>query len=302
MAAGSAPLSYQWRRNGTAIPGATSASYTTPSQSTSDNGATFSVVISNGSGNVTSRAARLTVTAGASAPAITTQPQDQSIHAGQTATFSVVATGSAPLSYQWRRNGTAIPGATSASYTTPSQSTSDNGATFSVVISNGSGNVTSRAARLTVTAAASAPAITTQPADQSIHGGQTATFSVVATGSAPLSYQWRRNGTAIPGATSASYTTPAQGTSDNGATFSVVISNGSGNVTSRAARLTVTAAASAPAITTQPAGPEHSCRADRHLQRRGHRQRAAVLPVAPQRHRDSRCHQRQLYDPLTEHQ
>ena len=253
VATGSAPLSYQWRRNGTTIPGATSASYTTPSQGTSDNGATFSVVISNGSGNVTSRAARLTVTAAASAPAITTQPADQSIHAGQTATFTVVATGSAPLSYQWRRNGTAIPGATSASYTTPSQGTSDNGATFSVVISNGTGNVTSRAARLTVTAAASAPAITTQPADQSIHAGQTATFTVVATGSAPLSYQWRRNGTTIPGATSASYTTPSQGTSDNGATFSVVISNGTGNVTSRAARLTVTAAASAPAITTQPA-------------------------------------------------
>ena len=112
------------------------------------------------------------------------------------------------------------------------------------MISNSSGNVTSRAARLTVTAARSAPTITTQPADQSIHAGQTATFSVVATGSAPLSYQWRRNGTAIPGATSASYTTPAQGTSDNGATFSVVISNSSGNVTSRNALLTVTPAVS----------------------------------------------------------
>ena len=244
VATGSAPLSYQWRRNGTAIPGATSASYTTPSQSTSDNGATFSVVISNGTGNVTSRAARLTVTATASAPSITTQPADQSIHAGQTATFTVVATGSAPLSYQWRRNGTAIPGATSTSYTTPSQSTSDNGATFSVVISNGSGNVTSRAARLTVTAAASAPTITTQPQDQSIHAGQTATFTVVATGSAPLSYQWRRNGTAIPGATGASYTTPSQSTSDNGATFSVVISNSTGSLTSRNALLTVTPAVS----------------------------------------------------------
>ena len=170
------------------------------------------------------------------------------------------------------------------------------------MISNGSGNVTSRAARLTVTAAASAPTITTQPADQSIHAGQTATFTVLATGSAPLSYQWRRNGTAIPGATSASYTTPSQSTSDSGATFSVVISNGSGNVTSRAARLTVTAAASAPTITTQPADQSIACRADRHLHCARHRQRAAVLPVAPQRHGDSRCHQRQLYDPLTEHQ
>jgi outer membrane protein assembly factor BamB len=114
------------------------------------------VVISNSSGSVTSRAARLSVTAGASPPTITTQPADQSIHAGQTATFSVLATGSAPLSYQWRRNGTAIPGATSANYTTPAQSTSDNGAAFSVLISNSSGTVTSRNALLTVTPAVSA--------------------------------------------------------------------------------------------------------------------------------------------------
>jgi hypothetical protein len=245
VAAGSAPLSYQWRRNGATIAGATSASYTTPAQSTADSGSTFTVLVSNSAGSVTSRAARLSVTAAASAPTITTQPADQSIHAGQTATFSVVATGSAPLSYQWRRNGTAIAGATSANYTTPVQSTSDNGAAFSVVISNSSGSVTSRAARLSVTAAASAPTITTQPADQSIHAGQTATFSVVATGSAPLSYQWRRNGTAIAGATSANYTTPAQSTSDNGAAFSVVISNSSGTVTSRNALLTVTPAVGA---------------------------------------------------------
>ena len=242
VATGTAPLTYQWRKNGAAIGGATSASFTTGSLTSADSGATYSVVVSNAAGTATSRGAKLTVSG--TAPSITTQPQDQTIAAGKTATFTVVATGSAPLSYQWRRNGTAIPGAASASYTTPSQGTSDNGATFSVVISNSTGNVTSRAARLTVTAAASAPAITTQPADQSIHAGQTATFTVVATGSAPLSYQWRRNGTAIPGATSTSYTTPSQSTSDNGATFSVVISNGTGSLTSRNALLTVTPAVS----------------------------------------------------------
>ena len=85
-----------------------------------------------------------------------------------------------------------------------------------------------------------APAITTQPADQTVTVGQTATFSVTANGTAPLSYQWRKNGANISGATSASYTTPVAITADNGALFSVVVVNAAGNdVTSRGATLTV---------------------------------------------------------------
>src|SRR5207248_1756780 len=128
----------------------------------------------------------------------------------------VVATGTAPLSYQWQKNGAAISGATSASYTTPATTSADNGAQFVVVVSNVAGNVTSTAATLTVNAAAAAPTITTQPANQSVTVGQAATISVVATGTAPLSYQWQKNGAAISGATSASYTTPATTSADNG--------------------------------------------------------------------------------------
>src|SRR5256884_3170042 len=72
-----------------------------------------------------------------------------SVPAGQTATFSVAASGTAPLSYQWKKNGTAVSGATSASYTTPASSSSDNGALFNVVVSNASGSVTSNIATLT---------------------------------------------------------------------------------------------------------------------------------------------------------
>src|SRR4029077_9720827 len=95
-------------------------------------------------------------------------------------------------------------------------------------------------ATLTVTAAPTAPSITTQPVSQSVQAGQSATFSVVATGTAPLSYQWRRNGTAIPGATGATYHTPATSSADNGAVFSVVISNAAGSISSGNATLTVT--------------------------------------------------------------
>jgi hypothetical protein len=198
-------------------------------------------VASNSAGSATSSAATLTVNAATVAPSITTQPLSQTIIAGQTATFSVTATGTAPLSYQWRQNGVAIGGASSSSYTTPAETTSANGTQFSVVVSNSAGSVTSAAATLTVNAATVAPSITTQPLSQTIIAGQTATFSVVAAGTSPLAYQWRKNGTAISGATASSYTTPAETTSDNGAQFTVVVSNSAGTVTSAAAILTVTA-------------------------------------------------------------
>ncbi|HYW40663.1 MAG TPA: hypothetical protein VE957_21360 [Terriglobales bacterium] len=86
---------------------------------------------------------------------------------------------------------------------------------------------------------ATAPAITTQPSNQTVGAGQTATFSVVATGTAPLSYQWQKGASAIAGATSPSYTTPPTGLSDSGSTFRVVVSNSAGKATSDAATLTV---------------------------------------------------------------
>src|SRR5271156_1368753 len=253
VATGTAPLSYQWKKNNTAIAGATAASYTTPATTSADNGSQFVVVVSDSAGNTTSNTATLTVTAAAVAPSITTQPASQTVTAGQTATFSVVATGTAPLSYQWKKNNTAIAGATVASYTTPATTSADNGSQFVVVVSNTAGNMTSGTATLTVNAATVAPSITTQPASQSVTTGQTATFSVVAAGTAPFSYQWKKNSAAIAGATAGHYTTPATTSADNGSQFVVVVSNTAGNMTSSTATLTVTATAVAPSITTQPA-------------------------------------------------
>ncbi len=161
------------------------------------------------------------------------------VTAGQTATFSVSASGTAPLSYQWRKNTTNISGATAASYTTPATTAPDNGAKFDVVVSNGAGSATSNQAILTVNAAPVAPTITTQPANQTVTAGQTATFSVVASGTAPLTYQWQKNGSAISGATATSYTTPVTTTADSGELFRVVVSNSAGSVTSNSATLTV---------------------------------------------------------------
>ncbi len=196
-------------------------------------------------GNITG--VNFTDNAAAVAPTITTQPANQTVTAGQTATFAVVAAGTAPLGYQWQKNGVNITGATSASYTTATTTTADSGSTFRVVVSNSAGTVTSSAATLTVNAAAVAPTITTQPANQTVTAGQTATFAVVAAGTAPLGYQWQKNGANITGATSASYTTATTTTADSGSTFRVVVSNSAGTVTSSAATLTVNPAP-APAV------------------------------------------------------
>lgn len=87
---------------------------------------------------------------GSSAPSISIPPADRTVPAGLAATFSVVASGPGPLSYQWQRNGANVTGATSASYTTPVTSLADDGALYRVVVTNASGSVTSSAARLTV--------------------------------------------------------------------------------------------------------------------------------------------------------
>lgn len=160
---------------------------------------------------------------------------------GQTATFSVMVSGTAPFTYQWLKNNTNISGATAASYTTPATIAGDSGAKFDVVVSNSAGSVASTMATLTVNVAAVAPTITTQPANQTVTVGQTATFRVIATGTAPLSYQWQKNSANISGATSASYTTIATVASDNGATFDVIVGNSVGSQTSTTATLTVNA-------------------------------------------------------------
>ncbi|MGB4786353.1 MAG: DUF4082 domain-containing protein [Candidatus Acidiferrum sp.] len=233
-AAGTAPLTYQWKKNSVAISGANSPSYTTTATTSSDNGAQFTAAISNAMGTVSSNAATLTVNV---PPSITAQPANQTVTAGQTATFSVAASGTAPLTYQWQKNGAVISGATSASYTTPATTTSDNGTQFTVRVSNSAGSVTSSTTTLIVTAVV--PSITTQPISQSVTAGQTATFSITATGTAPLSYQWQKNGTAISGANSASYTTPTTTIGDNDAQFTVAVSNSAGSSTSSVASLTV---------------------------------------------------------------
>ena len=212
--------------------------------------ATFNVVAASGP---TATGSKLVIPApSASTLAIVTPPASQVVTVGQSAVFSVLASSSAPVTFQWMKGGTAIAGATGYAYTTPVTTNDDNGSTYSVAVSNGSTSVTSANASIQVVQP-SVPTIATAPVPQTVAAGQTAQFSVTANGSPLLTYQWRRNGVAIAGATQAVYTTPVLQTSDSGSTFDVVVTNSAGTVTSAKATLAVTAG-SAPSIVTQPVG------------------------------------------------
>jgi hypothetical protein len=247
-ATGNPAPTYQWQNATTSasIAGATSASYTTPATTPANSGSKFQVVITNTAGSQTSSAAMLTVD---SSPGITSQPANLTVTAGQTATFTVVATGNPAPTYQWQNatTGTSIAGATSAGYTTPVTTPANSGSKFQVIVTNSAGSQTSSTATLTVN---SSPGITSQPANLTVTAGQTATFTVAATGTAPLNYQWQQGTTNIAGAISASYTTAVTSSANNGSSFQVIVTNALGTVTSNPATLTVD---TPPAITAQPA-------------------------------------------------
>ena len=234
-ATGTALLRYQWQFNSANIAGATNATLTLNNVQ-SANAGNYRCVVANAYGSATSSTATLTVIA---PPAITAQPQSRTNNIGTSASFSVTATGTAPLRYQWRFNGANIGGATNSTYTIASVQTNNAGG-YAVVVANNYGSVTSAVAVLTVTAvvAIAPPVITSQPKDQFPFGGQPASFSVTATGTAPLTYQWRHDGVNIPGATNSTYYIPAVNDLDGGR-YRVRVSNAYGTVLSASAKLNV---------------------------------------------------------------
>ncbi len=239
-ATGTAPLSYQWRKNGTNISGATSTSLTFNPVVTGDAGS-YDCVVTNSCGSATSSAATLTVNV---APSITTQPASLTRCVGTSATFTVAATGSPSPTFQWRKNGTNIGGATGSSLTFASVVLSD-AASYDCVVTNTCGSVTSSAATLTVNIA---PSITSHPSNQTVCAGAPASFSVTASGTPSPTFQWRKNGTNIGGATAATYNIASTVAGDAGS-YDCVVTNSCGSVTSNAATLTVN---TGPSITSNP--------------------------------------------------
>lgn len=163
------------------------------------------------------------------APLIAAQPQSQTVSQGNPASFAVSASGTGPLTYQWKQNGTNIPGATGSTYTRNNVQLSDAG-TFSVGITNSVGGTNSGSATLSVV---QPPFIAAEPQDLATNAGATISFSVSATGTAPLRYRWQFAGSDIAGATNSILNRTNVQLTDVG-TYTVIVTNVAGNVSSSA--------------------------------------------------------------------
>ena len=223
VAAGTAPLAYQWFNSGVAVSGATSATLTLTGVQSGTAGA-YAVRVSNSVGSIVSNGAVLTVL---TPPSISSHPTSVSVVAGGSASFSVSASGSEPLSYQWKKDGTAVVGATSSTLTLTNLQSNQAGA-YTVTVSNAAGSVTSNPATLTVGSATVAPVIVQSPASATAVAGSDVSFTVAATGTAPLIYQWRKDGANLSGATAATLALAAVQSAQSGS-YSVVVTNGAGS-------------------------------------------------------------------------
>jgi hypothetical protein len=170
------------------------------------------------------------------APAFTTQPASASLTAGSPLTLTAAAAGIPTPTYQWRKNGVAISGATAATFTIAAVQAADAGA-YTCVATNSAGTATSAAAVVTVTALTT-PAIIAQPSPQTVTAGGSITLSVGATGTPAPTFQWLKDNVPIPGATNATLTINAAGAANAG-TYTVAVTNSQGTVTSSGAIVTV---------------------------------------------------------------
>lgn len=186
------------------------------------------------------------------APQISTQPASQTVNVGTGVTFSVGASGTAPMAYQWFFNGGSLNGQ-NASTLNLSQVQQNQAGNYSVIVSNVAGTATSASAVLTVVVPVTntPPQILTQPISQTINVGSNVTFSVTASGTAPMMYQWFFNGGNLNGQ-NASTLNLSQVQQNQAGNYSVIVSNVAGTATSAAAVLAVPSSGAVSSETVKP--------------------------------------------------
>lgn len=255
VAAGATPLTYKWYRGNsgsTATPvGSNSASFTTPTLTANTS---YWVRVSNADNPSGADSSTATVTVRQPA-AITAHPQSVTINSGETATMSVTATGTAPLTYQWYQGSsgnTASPvGTNSSTFTSPALTAATS---YWVKVTN-TANPTGANSNTATVSLTQPAAITTHPQPKSIDYNTTATLNVTASGTSPLTYQWYQGAsgdTAIPvGTNSATFTSPALTTSTS---YWVKVTNAANPAGAASDAATVTVGSFVPiSIVTQPA-------------------------------------------------
>jgi hypothetical protein len=227
---GGGPLSFQWRRNGTDIAGATNLTLVLSNVTLADRGSAFSFACTSLGGTRSTPNATLSVWR--RVPAITEQPQSVTANVGDSVSVGVVvdAAPSMSISYQWIRNGTNVPGAISNVLHYPNVQLGNAGDHFVIVNytgTNGSGSLTSTVAAVTVI---DRPWIIQQPTNIQANAGENISFSIIATSSAPVTYQWDKNGAGLLGETNSLLVFSSVSSNDIGA-YRVVVSNTVGGLT-----------------------------------------------------------------------
>ena len=243
VAGGTGPFSYQWRRNGVDIDGAITSALHLDAVALADDGARFDVVVRSGTSQLTttSAAAILSVTAAPVAPTLVLPPLPQTAVIGYSVPFTVVAQGTAPFTYQWRRDGVDVAGATNSTWMVAPVSLQEDGALVSVTVTNSVGAVTSPPVRLTVSAFPTPPRFTAQPLSQVVTVGARPTFDLEVAPADSTSITWLSNASALDGATGRSFQSAAIAASDHGAVFGANARNLAGQANSAAAQLFVAA-------------------------------------------------------------
>ncbi|MEY2751069.1 MAG: hypothetical protein RLZZ550_1040, partial [Verrucomicrobiota bacterium] len=240
VVSGTGPFTYQWRKDGVAIAGATQSTYSIPAQNVAGS-ASYDVVVA---GPVSTSSSNLVRVDNCVPVSVAQHPVSVARALGQPAEFTVTAGGTGPFTYQWMKNGVAIAGATTATYAIDSvQATSAAG--YSVKITGPVGSIISSAASLVIHVT---PSIVTQPVALYKGAGQSATFAVTAAGTGPFTYQWSKDGNSIAGANAASLALPSVSAADVGR-YSVSVSNAVGAVLSQEAELQLV---TGPVISAQP--------------------------------------------------
>ncbi len=226
--------------DGNEISGSSTGSLTINPASFAD-ATTYTVVISNLYGSATSTPVTLTVSSIAVGPGFSVQPQSQTNILGSNAVLMAAVTGTLPIEYQWEFDGTNILGATTNTLTLSGLAYTNAG-TYTLAVSNVAGTNISQPAVLTVVALP--PSLLTEPAPQTVIVGGTAVFSVSATGTSPLQYQWMlgtsslSDGAGISGSQSNTLTLTDVQFVEAGS-YSVLVSNPGGSSNSASAILTV---------------------------------------------------------------
>jgi len=172
-------------------------------------------------------------------PSIITHPGNRTVMQGETVRFSVTVSGSVPIRYRWRKNGSEVYSADVNEYTTPPVTIRDSGALYDCIVENVIGSDTSSQAVLTVTRKPVTPHIITQPKSTAVSKGETARFAVEAGGSKPLGYQWYADSGRLVGETLDTLALPDRRIEHSGREYYCVVSNTAGAVQSLGVRLTV---------------------------------------------------------------